>query len=93
VLGGEVVEGQQHVEVVGDLGDGLGPLRAAMAANVFAAVIARVFFLVAARSYAKPDSIVQFENTAASCGNAHNSYCTPPFQGTYTFASDAPWLG
>jgi hypothetical protein len=28
VLGGEVVERQEHVEVVGDLGDRLGPLGA-----------------------------------------------------------------
>jgi hypothetical protein len=28
VLGGEVVEGQQHVEVLADLGDRLGPLGA-----------------------------------------------------------------
>jgi hypothetical protein len=27
VLGGEVVEGEEHVGVIGDLGDRLGPLR------------------------------------------------------------------
>jgi len=41
VLGGVVVELQQHIEVVGDLRGGLGPLHAVVGLNALTAFTAR----------------------------------------------------
>jgi hypothetical protein len=44
MLGREVVEREQHIEIVGDLGSGVRPLRPYSPANAFAAFLASSLF-------------------------------------------------